>query len=254
MESRPGRRDHHREARRHAPVRLAVPDPILNGSGEVVGAVNMLVDISERKRAEDALREADRRKDEFLATLAHELRNPLAPLRNSLQIMRLAGDDIEPVEKARLVMERQLGQMIRLIDDLLDLSRISQGKIELRRERIELEAVRDAVDISRQPLRPGRWIGWERRWRRFCELARQRRQYTESGGHIRVGVERQNSNVTVAVKITAPVSQPTCCQRSLNVYSSKSVVRESQGGLGIGLNIVQRLVMQWYRRGPQRQP
>ena len=107
-------------------------------------------DITDRKLAMDALQEADRRKDEFLATLAHELRNPLAPLRNGLQVMNLAKDDAAAVERARAMMERQLQQMVRLIDDLLDLSRISRGKVELRRERAELaEVIANAVETSR---------------------------------------------------------------------------------------------------------
>ena len=92
-------------------------------------------EVTDRKRAEEALREADRRKDEFLATLAHELRNPLAPIRNALQILRLSADP-EDQEQARSVMERQLDQIVRLVDDLLDVSRITTGKLELRKERV----------------------------------------------------------------------------------------------------------------------
>ena len=106
--------------------------------------------IASRQRAEQALREADRRKDEFLATLAHELRNPMAPLRNGLEILRIAGHDAELVEQSRGIMERQLAQMTRLVDDLLDLSRIGRGQIELRRERLDLGGIlRRAVETSR---------------------------------------------------------------------------------------------------------
>ena len=99
------------------------------------------------------LQEQDRRKDEFLATLAHEFRNPLAPIRNGLQIMRLADTDANAVEQIRLMIERQVGQMVHLIDDLLDLSRISRDKIDLRIERIELaSAITQAIETSR-PLR-----------------------------------------------------------------------------------------------------
>ena len=107
--------------------------PILDESGAIVGVVMIFRDVTERRRAEQVLKEADRRKDEFLATLAHELRNPLAPIRNALEIMRVAGDDQEAVHLARGTMERQLGQMIRLVDDLLDVSRITRGTIELRK-------------------------------------------------------------------------------------------------------------------------
>src|SRR6185369_5125556 len=88
-----------------------------------------------------ALRENDRRKDEFLATLAHELRNPLAPIRNSLQILKMPRVDAETAERSRDMMERQVHQLVRLVDDLLDVSRVMRGKIELRRERIELATV-----------------------------------------------------------------------------------------------------------------
>ena len=99
-------------------------------------------DITERKQAEEALQEADRRKDEFLATLAHELRNPLAPIRNALQVLRAGKRRRDrPSSTSRAMMERQVGQMVRLVDDLLDVSRISRGKIGLRKERVELAAV-----------------------------------------------------------------------------------------------------------------
>src|SRR5216683_4670288 len=104
----------------------------------------------ENARLYDGLREADRRKDEFLATLAHELRNPLAPLRNALQVMRLAATSGAAAEQARTMMERQLTQLVRLVDDLLDVSRITRGKVELRKERVELAAVvQSAVETSR---------------------------------------------------------------------------------------------------------
>src|SRR5713101_6680854 len=128
---------------------LAHANPFFDESGRVVGAVNILVDITERKRAEDAVREADCRKSEFLAMLSHELRNPLAPLRNGLQVLRLTRHDAE-ADQPLAMMERQLSQVVHLIDDLLDLSRIAKGKIELRRGRIELAVVvQDAVETSR---------------------------------------------------------------------------------------------------------
>ena len=94
------------------------------------------------------LRDADQRKDEFLATLAHELRNPLAPIRNGLQVLRLAGEGGAMVEEARSMMERQLTQMVRLVDDLLDVSRITRNKLELRKDRVTLAAV---VQLSAMP-------------------------------------------------------------------------------------------------------
>ena len=131
--------------------------PVRDGEGRIIGASKVARDITDRKRAEEALREADRRKDEFLALLAHELRNPLAPLRNGLQVMRLAAGDANAVAQARAMMDRQLGHMVRLIDDLLDVSRISRNKMELRRSRVLLaDVVSSAVETARPPSRrPG---------------------------------------------------------------------------------------------------
>src|SRR5260221_285167 len=112
-------------------------------------AVVVIEDITEQKHSAEDLREADRRKDEFLATLAHELRNPLAPIRNSLHIFRLAGVHDPAVERVTDMMERQVAHMVRMVDDLLEVSRISRGKIDLRKERVELASVlRNAVDTS----------------------------------------------------------------------------------------------------------
>ena len=126
----------------------------------VIGASKVAHDISDRKRAEaalqqseESLRQADRRKDEFLAMLAHELRNPLAPLRNSLEILKLADGDAELLEQARETMDRQLSHLERLVDDLLDVSRITRDKLELR-----TPAGRARIDRRTRPSRPaGRW-------------------------------------------------------------------------------------------------
>src|SRR5262249_18087630 len=110
-----------------------------------------------RRVTEQQLKSEAQRKDEFLATLAHELRNPLAPIRNGLQLIRLAGNDDKLVEKARTIMERQVQQMVRLVDDLLDVARISQNKLELRREWLELATVvNSAVETSRPVIDAGR--------------------------------------------------------------------------------------------------
>jgi signal transduction histidine kinase len=154
------------------------------------------------------LAEADRRKDEFLATLAHELRNPLAPLRNGLQIMRLASHDRESVEQARMMMERQLGQMIRLIDDLLDLSRISRGKIVLRKERVPLAAVlQRAIETSRPAIeQAGHELSIDvpadqiyvdadvtRLAQVFSNLLNNAAKFTERGGRITLTVQRRGA-------------------------------------------------------------
>ena len=114
---------------------------LFDSLGEPRGAVACMLDMTDRKNAETALKEADRRKDEFLATLAHELRNPLAPIRNGLQLMQMSDSSGLPTDELHEMMERQVSHLVRLVDDLLEVSRISRGKIELKRERISLATV-----------------------------------------------------------------------------------------------------------------
>ena len=127
-----------------------VQSPLYTGNGTLLGYVKVARDLTERRQMEQALRQADQRKDEFLATLAHELRNPLAPIRNILQILTLTADGNETVTSSVDLMIRQVDQLVRLIDDLLDVSRISRGTVQLRPERIDLRTVvGQAVDASR---------------------------------------------------------------------------------------------------------
>ncbi len=237
---------------------LAHANPLYDTSGRVVGAVNILVDITDRKRTEEAVREADRRKSEFLATLAHELRNPLAPLRNGLQIFRLASHDGAAVEQARAMMERQLGHMVRLIDDLLDLSRITNGKVELRKARMDLtEAVRDAVETSRPlieasgheltvtlPPRPVPVDADRTRLAQvFANLLNNSARYTERGGHIRLTVERHGSDAVIKVKDDGVGIPADMLPRIFDTFiqANRSLER-AQGGLGIGLSLVRGLL------------
>ena len=124
--------------------------PVRDPQGNVTGVVLIFRDESERRRTELALRNADRRKDEFLATLAHELRNPLAPISMGLELLKMSADDPQAAEEVRTMMQRQTQHMVRLIDDLLDVSRITRGKLELRKSQVELaEIVRNALDATR---------------------------------------------------------------------------------------------------------
>jgi signal transduction histidine kinase len=179
--------------------------PIRHGNGEIMGVVLIFRDVTQRRRAEAALKEADRRKDEFLATLSHELRNPLAPIRNALQILRLTDGNPAAVANACGILERQVRQMVRLVDDLLDVSRISRGKLDLRRERVELaEVVQEAVEISRPLIEaagheltvnlPPQPIYLHADFARlaqvFSNLLNNAAKYTERGGRIWLSAER----------------------------------------------------------------
>jgi PAS domain S-box-containing protein len=237
---------------------LAYASPFVDDAGEVFGAVNVLVDITERKRVEDLLRESDRQKSEFLAMLAHELRNPLAPVRNGLHLMRLASHDRAIMEQARGIVERQIAQMVRLIDDLLDLSRITKGRIELRKERIDLGTVaQDAVETSRPlieasgheltvtvPPQPVYVDADRTRLAQvFANLLNNSARYTERGGHICLTVERQGSNAVVSVKDNGIGIPPEMLGKIFDTFTQvdRSLER-SQGGLGIGLSLVRGLI------------
>ena len=189
--------------------------PIRHKDGEVVGVVMIFRDVTERRRAEQVLKEADKRKDEFLATLAHELRNPLAPIRNALEIIRVAGDDQTLVHAARGTMERQLGQLIRLVDDLLDVSRITRGTIELRKERVDVATIVQSAIETSQPLfdqvgqrlcvsLPDEPIFIEadavRMSQVFANLLNNAAKYTEPGGKIKLSVKPEGNQVSVSVK------------------------------------------------------
>ena len=215
-------------------------------------------DITARKQTEEALREADRQKNEFLAMLAHELRNPLAPMRNALHLMKMPGADGTMVYQARDMMERQMHQLVRLVDDLLDVSRIVRGKIELRKEPVDLavavsRAVETAhpvlesqghqltVSLSEQPV----WVDGDliRLSQVIANLLTNAAKYTEKAGRIAVHVERENGEALVRVRDTG-VGVPADVQLrifDLFVQGDRSLAR-SQGGLGIGLTLVKRLV------------
>ncbi|HWM92572.1 MAG TPA: ATP-binding protein [Thermoanaerobaculia bacterium] len=231
----------------------AQTDRLLLGVGANQAAV-----VLQHRRAEAVLQETDRRKDEFLAILAHELRNPLAPLRNALHLLRLAGNNGETLEQTRGMMERQVQQMVRLIDDLLDISRITRGKIELRRERVELAAViQNAVETSRPLIEasgheltvtfPPEPVSLDadptRLAQVFANLLNNAAKYTPRGGHIRLTAERQGNDVVVKVRDTGIGIPAEMVPQVFEMFTQvdRSLER-SQGGLGIGLSIVRGLV------------
>jgi PAS domain S-box-containing protein len=232
--------------------------PIRDSGGRVVGASKIARDNTERKQVEEALREADRCKDEFLALLAHELRNPLAPLRNGLEVMRLAAGDSSAVAQAREMMVRQVGHMVRLIDDLLDISRINRSKMELRRSRVLLaDVINSAVETARPlidaaghklliSLPPEPVVldaDLTRLAQVFGNLLSNSSRYTERGGHIWLAAQRRDDVVSVTVRDTGIGIPAESLPRIFDMFSQvdRSIERSS-GGLGIGLALVKGLV------------
>jgi PAS domain S-box-containing protein len=222
----------------------------------VIGTVQ---DVTERKRTMAALREADRRKDEFLATLAHELRNPLAPIRNAIQLLKLRGFDAATVTSARDLIDRQLTQMTRLIDDLLDVSRISRGRIDIRREPVELQLAlglaldgarplidlndhRLAVKLADETLQVSGDL--VRLSQIFTNLLNNAAKYTPAGGDIELILERQGQEAEVIVRdngIGIPAGMAAAIF-DMFVQVDTSFER-SHGGLGIGLTLAQQLTL-----------
>jgi PAS domain S-box-containing protein len=215
-------------------------------------------DVSSLRERADELAEAGRRKDEFLATLAHELRNPLAPIRNGLQVMKLAGHDAEAVERSRCMMERQVEQMVRLIDDLMDISRITRGMVELKKQRVPLAAVvSSAVETSGSMIgqmgheltvmQPEHTVMVDadptRLAQVFTNLLTNAAKYSERGNHIRLIVERQGSDVVVSVRDTGIGIDADHLPRIFDMFNQvNNSLEKAQGGLGIGLCLVKRLV------------
>jgi signal transduction histidine kinase len=213
---------------------------------------------AELARANDALRDEDRRKNDFIAMLAHELRNPLAPIRNALEIMRLTANDPEAVERSRAMLERQVGQMVRLIDDLLDVSRITTGKLRVQPEPISLGAVIEAaVEISRPALDKARVrftptvppdvipIHGDRvrLAQVFSNLLNNAAKYTPEGGSVALTVTRAGDEVVVEVADSGVGIPLDVLPRVFDLFTQVDrTLNRSQGGLGIGLALVHRLV------------
>ncbi|HEY7313938.1 MAG TPA: ATP-binding protein [Gemmataceae bacterium] len=268
------------DAYRRSEIRGMQSTPLVSRSGRILGMISthwrrphqpserdlrlldvlarQAADLLERKQAEQALRDADRKKDEFLATLAHELRNPLAPIRNAVQILKANGPPHSELDWARGVLERQLQLMARLLEDLLDVSRISRGKLELRKERVELAAVaRAALETSRPVIEacgheltvtlPSETIHLEadpvRLAQVFGNLLNNAAKYTEERGRIELTAERQGSDVIVSVKDTGIGIRADMLSRVFEIFSQSERARvRAQGGLGVGLSLVKGLV------------
>ncbi len=229
-----------------------------DAAGSLLGYSKVMRDLTSSKEAEESLRQADRRKDEFLATLAHELRNPLAPLRNSLNILQITACDDPSTERLCETMERQVNHLVRLVDDLLEVSRITRGKIELRKETVELAAIaRNAIETSRPlidaagvqlaislPQEPIVLIGDPVRLGQiFANLLNNAAKYTNEGGQIWFTARRDNDEAVISVRDTgigiAQELLPNVFDMFMQVERATS---RSQGGLGIGLTLVRSLV------------
>jgi len=229
-----------------------------NAQGQVDTVVGTNLDVTARVHMEEALQQADRRKDEFLATLAHELRNPLAPIRNGLQLLRLADKDSPTAALAQAMMERQLKHMVGLVDDLMDVSRIASGKIELRKTRVSLSAaVTSGVETSRPlieemghdlsvtlPRHPVTVDGDANRLAQvFTNLLNNAAKYSDRGGRIGLTVERAGSDVLVSVRDNGIGIAPEQLQRIFAMFAQvERSVEKSRGGLGIGLSLARQLV------------
>jgi len=245
-----------REVMHHRDYALRAKKTSQDEIGELVEAFNGM--LAEAGRRAEALREADRRKDEFLATLAHELRNPLAPLRNAVEIMRTPAIPAEMRERALDMMDRQLRQMVRLVDDLLDVSRITTGKFAVRKLRVDLrDVVRDALETVR-PFVEARRHALEVR---VCDapltvdgdaarlaqvignLLHNAAKYTEPGGRIELDVKQEDEDAVVRVRDNGIGldSRSVSTIFDMFVQVDRSLTR-AQAGLGVGLTLARRLI------------
>src|SRR5678816_1187020 len=209
-------------------------EPLYDTHGEIYGCVSVCVDLTDRKRAEMGLRDADRRKDEFLATLSHELRNPPAPIRSAIEVIRLARGDQELVERARATMERQLLHLVRITDDLLDVARITQNKVQLRRERIDLRAVLQSAIEAARPMIDAQahtltlhspespiWVDvdFTRIAQAISNLLSNAAKYTEPGGQISVTASSDAAGATIVVSDTGIGIPPAHLPRIFDMFT-----------------------------------
>jgi len=244
---------------------LGTTTALHDAAGRLLGYMKVMRDQTDRKRMEDDLRravadlsDADRRKNEFLAMLAHELRNPLAPIRNSLHILKLVGAAGPETAGVHDMIERQVGHMVRLVDDLLEVSRITRGKIDLRRAPVELAAVlRTAVETSRPLIdaaghaltvdAPAELLVVDgdavRLAQVFANLLNNAAKYTDPGGAVRLAARRDGADAVVTVRDTGAGIPAEMLGRVFDLFTQidRSDTR-AQGGLGIGLTLVKSLV------------
>ncbi len=237
---------------------VLIDSSVLWENGRFVHTRSFTRDITDRKRAEQALKDADRRKDEFLAILAHELRNPLAPIRNALHILRLTAGGNAQATRLNDMIERQVNHMVRLVDDLMEISRITRGKIELRKEQVSLESIlRSAMETSRPLIEAaGHQLAFSahddslvvegdpvRLGQIFANLLNNAAKYTDDGGRIRLAARRDGDWAIVSVQDSGAGIPSEMLPRVFELFTQveRSAAR-TQGGLGIGLTLVKTLV------------
>jgi two-component system CheB/CheR fusion protein len=220
--------------------------------------VGAIVDITDRRSAETELRDANQRKDEFLATLAHELRNPLAPIRNAVQVLRARDPGVKDVQWARDVIDRQTDRMARLVDDLLDVSRITRGKLELRKERLELRAVLDDAVEAARPLIdqagltlrvdvPDEVIVLDADRARLSQavtnLLNNAAKFTPRGGEVWLSADREPERASIHVRDSGIGIDDQVLPHVFDMFvQGEKSIEQSHGGIGIGLTLVRRLV------------
>ena len=232
--------------------------PLRDGLGQIVSWFGVTTDIQDQKETQEHLQEVDRRKDEFLATLAHELRNPLAPIRNSVQFLRMSAKDPSASEHAAAIIDRQVNHLVRLVDDLLEVSRITRGKIELRKEPVDLAAIIGSavetsgplIEAARHRLNislPAQPVMLEADAVRVSQvisnLLNNAAKYTEAGGQIWLETRMESREVVISVRDTGIGIPAGMLPKVFEMFTQvdRSVTR-SQGGLGIGLTLSRSLV------------
>ena len=232
--------------------------PILSDNGEIVEWLGAALNLTARKNAEDALRDGDRRKDQFLATLAHELRNPLAPLRSGLETLKRTTADSEAYGRTVKIMDRQLNMLVHLVDDLLDVSRITSGKIRLRRSKVSLQSVLAAgAEASRAIIdaRTHRLVidacedelvvdgDFDRLVQVFSNLLSNAAKYTDRAGKIEVKLSREGDQAVVTVSDNGIGIPAEDLSSIFGLFAQVRAHHEhAAGGLGIGLSLVKQLV------------
>jgi PAS domain S-box-containing protein len=279
LEAHPAWKGFGKHAKDHPPMRGWLAVPLIGHGGKNLGLVQLtdkahgefteedeaiLVQLAaiasvgiENAYLYEQVREQDQRKDEFLATLAHELRNPLAPIRTGLAVLKLASS-IDATVKTREIMERQVEHMVRLIDDLLDVSRITSGKIQLKKERIDVRTVfNTALELSRSLIEESRHellvstpkeallldVDPVRMAQVVSNLLNNAAKYTPEGGRVGLFAERDGSEVVIRVQDNGVGLTPEALTKVFELFNQVGkTLDRSRGGLGIGLALVKRLV------------